>query len=329
MERIRWGIIGVGDVTETKSGPAFYRAPNSELVAVMRRSRDKARDFAKRHGVPKWYDDGDALIADGDVDAVYISTPPDTHKEYTLKAAAAGKPVFCEKPMARTYAECLEMISACEGADVPLWVAFYRRCMPRFVKIKELLDNGAIGDVLAGSIRTYRRPVIERGEPYPDRFWPYLADVSGGGRWVEAGCHQIDLLDFYLGPVAEVRGFARNIRDIYPSPDTIAVTFAFESGVVGSGTWAYTSGAEVDEMEFVGTRGKLTFAVSVPTPFTLVDDEGTHTFDIGYPEWVHQPMVESIVGELRGEGQCPSTGVTAARASWFAAEVLKEYSASV
>ena len=219
MERVRWGIIGVGDVTERKSGPAFYKAPHSELVAVMRRDGDKARDFAERHGVPRWYDDGDALIADPDVDVVYISTPPDTHKEYTLKVAAAGKPVFCEKPMARNFAECREMIEACDVAGVPLWVAFYRRSMPRFLKIKELLDGKAIGDVLAVSIRTYRRPVIERGDPHPERFWAYLPDATGGGgAWVDAGCHQIDLLDFYLGPVAGVHGFARNRARHLPDP---------------------------------------------------------------------------------------------------------------
>jgi predicted dehydrogenase len=288
----------------------------------MRRNGAKAREFAEKHGVPRWYDDADALLADPEVDAVYISTPPDSHRDYTLRAAAAGKPVLCEKPMARSHPEALEMVEACEAAGVPLWVAFYRRSMPRFVKIKEMLDGGAIGEILGVSIRTYRRPVIEKGQAYPDRFWPYIEEVSRGGRWVEAGCHQIDLLDFYLGPVAEVHGRARNLRDIYPSPDTIAVSFSFESGLLGSGIWAYTSGAEVDEMEFVGTRGKLTFAVAVPTPFTLVDGSGVHTFDIGYPEWAHQPFVESVVAELRGTGRCPAPGRIAARSNWFADLVL-------
>jgi predicted dehydrogenase len=153
MERIRWGIIGVGDVNERKSGPAFYEAPHSELAAVMRRNSDKARDYAERHGVPKWYNDGEALIVDPDVDAVYISTPPDTHKEYTLKVAATGNLVSCEKPMARNFTECREMIEACSAAGIPLWVAFYRRSMPRFLKIKELLEDKAIGDVIAVSIR--------------------------------------------------------------------------------------------------------------------------------------------------------------------------------
>lgn len=323
LDTVRWGIIGIGDVAERKSGGAFYLTPHSQLTAVMRRNGQKAREFAEQHGVPRWYDDADALIADPEVDAVYISTPPDSHRDYTLRVAAAGKPILCEKPMARSHAEALEMVAACEAAGVPLWVAFYRRSMPRFVRIKEMLDGGAVGEILGVSIRTYRRPVIQKGQPYPDRFWPYIADISGGGRWVEAGCHQIDLLDFYLGPVAEVHGHARNLRDIYPSPDTIAVSFSFESGLMGAGIWAYTSGAETDEMEFVGSRGKLTFAVTVPTPFTLVDDSGTHTFDIGYPEWPHQPLVESVVAELRGEGTCPAPGHVAARAAWFADRVLQ------
>jgi predicted dehydrogenase len=324
MDTIRWGIIGVGDVTERKSGPAFQEAEHSELVAVMRRDGFKARDFAERHGVPRWYDDADGLIADSAVDAVYISTPPDSHKEYTLKVAAAGKAVFCEKPMALNHAECVEMIAACEDAGVPLWVAFYRRSMPRFVEIKEMIDGGAIGDVIGASITTYRKPVIAAGDPHPERFWPYLPEsTGGGGRWVEAGCHQIDLLDFYLGPISEVRGYARNVSGIYPSPDTITVSYSFESGLVGSGIWAYASGAAVDEMEFVGTKGTITFAVSEPTPITLVDGSGSHTIDIGYPQWVHRPMVESIVAEVRGEGRCPSSGRSAARAAWFADEVLR------
>jgi predicted dehydrogenase len=116
MERVRWGIIGVGDVTERKSGPGFQQAERSELVAVMRRTGELAADYARRHGVPRWYDDADALIADPEVDAVYVATPPDTHRHYALRAAAAGKPVYVEKPMARTADECNEMIEACEAA---------------------------------------------------------------------------------------------------------------------------------------------------------------------------------------------------------------------
>ena len=157
FEKVRWGIIGCGDVTEVKSGPAFQKINNSELVAVMRRTGELAKDYAKRHHVPKWYDNADELINDPDVDAVYIATPPGSHKEYTIKVAKAGKPVYVEKPMALNFAECQEMIAACEEAGVPLYVAYYRRAQPRFLKIKELLENRAIGDVRFVSTTQYQK----------------------------------------------------------------------------------------------------------------------------------------------------------------------------
>src|SRR5258706_8424693 len=126
-DKIRWGIIGCGDVTEVKSGPGFQKAEGSALVAVMRRDAAKAEDYARRHNVPRWYADADALIADRDVDAVYIATPPSSHEEYVLKAAKARKPVLVEKPMAMSVAECEAMIAACRSAGVPLRVAYYRR----------------------------------------------------------------------------------------------------------------------------------------------------------------------------------------------------------
>ena len=150
VERVRWGIIGVGNVTERKSGPGFQQAERSELVAVMRRNGDLAADYARRNDVPRWYDDADELINDPQVDAVYVATPPDSHREYAVRVAQAGKPVYVEKPMARTALECEDMISACDEAGVGLFVAYYRRAMPRFATVKELLDSGRIGRASVG-----------------------------------------------------------------------------------------------------------------------------------------------------------------------------------
>src|SRR5260221_13914845 len=165
MRTIRWGMIGAGNVTEVKSGPGFQKAEHSVLVAVMRRNVELARDYAQRHDVPRWYGDADALINDPEIDAVYIATPPDAHKDYTLRCAKAGKPVYVEKPMALNFAECQEMIEACRAAAVPLWVAFYRRMLPRFLKIKELIDSGEIGAVQAVSVRLYRPVEPEQRSP--------------------------------------------------------------------------------------------------------------------------------------------------------------------
>ena len=189
MDHIRWGIIGCGDVTEVKSGPGFQKADGSSLLAVMRRDGKLAEDYANRHQVPRWYDDANELINDPDVDAVYVATPPAFHKEYVLRCAKVGKPVYVEKPMAMNTAETLEMTKACKEADVPLFVAFYRRSMPRFLRIKELLDSKIIGDIRYVTVRN-TTPCLEDTEvkELPWRVDPALA---GGGYFMDIGCHTL------------------------------------------------------------------------------------------------------------------------------------------
>jgi predicted dehydrogenase len=186
MRTIRWGIIGCGDVCEIKSGPGFQKAEHSALTAVMRRNGDKARDFAARHGVPRWYDDAAALIADPEVDAVYVATPPDAHAPNVLAAARAGKPVYVEKPMGRNHGECLEMIAACRGAGAPLFTAYYRRRLPRFLKVKEILDQGGIGEVRTVSVtlcHVLKADFLRKENPP----WRVVPEIAGGGRFVEHG----------------------------------------------------------------------------------------------------------------------------------------------
>jgi predicted dehydrogenase len=211
---VRWGILGVGNVCEVKSAPAMQIVPHSKLVAVMRRSEEKVRDYALRHGVQKWYTDAQALVDDPEVNTVYIATPPHMHLPLTKMVAAAGKPAYVEKPMARTYAECVEMIAACEKAHVPLYVAYYRRALPHFLKIKELLDSGAIGEVR--SVHINLKQVLK-----PDLIvhlennWRVDPEIAGGGYFFDLASHQLDLLDFFFGPVISAKGFSANQAKAY------------------------------------------------------------------------------------------------------------------
>jgi predicted dehydrogenase len=329
MDVVRWGIIGCGDVTEVKSGPGLQKARGSELVAVMRRSGDKAKDYAMRHGVGKWTDDADEIIHDPDVNAVYIATPPDSHAEYTKRVAAAGKPVYVEKPMGRTYAECQDMLTACQQASVPLFVAYYRRCLPQFVYIKELLDAGAIGAVRAVTVNLfqYPRPGDHDAANLP---WRIRPDISGGGYFFDLASHELDILDYLLGPIVEAEGMAGNQAGLYQAEDIATGTFRFApsgaaSGVQGVGVWSFTMDQHErrDRIELIGDKGRIAFACfALDEPLIVARQGVVEEKRFTMPEHVQQPLIQSVVDELLGRGKCPSTGESGARASWVMEQLV-------
>jgi len=302
-------MIGCGDVTEKKSGPAFSKVFGSELVAVMRRNGQAAADYARRHGVPRWYDDASALIADPEVDAVYVATPPDTHAYYTNEAAASGKPVYVEKPMARTVAECEGMISSCKQAGVPLFVAYYRRCLPHFVQAREWLAQGRIGQILAVQMSLFLPPPAEATD------WRFDMEKAGGGLLYDLGSHQFDALDYLLGPIAEVQGRARNLAGRYAVEDTVSARWSFESGVEGGGLWCFVTdtSAQRDEITILGSKGSVTLACFGKIETTLMTVDGPVLFEAPAPDHVQEGLITTIVQELRGEGVAASTGESALR----------------
>ncbi|MBN2004519.1 MAG: Gfo/Idh/MocA family oxidoreductase [Anaerolineae bacterium] len=321
MQTIRWGIIGCGDVTEVKSGPGFQKAAHSGLVAVMRRNGDLARDYAQRHGVPRWYDNAESLIHDPGVDAVYIATPPAFHKPYTLMSAQAGKPVYVEKPMALNYEECQDMIQACRAAGVPLFVAYYRRALSRFLKVKELIDAQAIGEVRLINITLYRplAPEELNSQTLP---WRVMPEVSGGGHFVDLAAHMLDLLDYVFGPIRCVQGFAANQAHKYPAEDIVTSTFVFESGIHGAGSWCFTAFDKRDVTEIVGSEGRLVYSTFDDRPIVLTTSTGSTEFSYDYPPHIQQPLIQTVVDALNGAGSCPSTGESAARTSWVMDQML-------
>ncbi|GGA22868.1 Gfo/Idh/MocA family protein [Dyella nitratireducens] len=323
---IRWGIIGCGDVTEVKSGPAFNRIEGSTLAAVMRRDGDKARDYAQRHGVPRWYDDAAALIADSEVNAVYVATPPSSHKSYALMAIAAGKPVYVEKPMARDHAECQAILRAGQNAGVPVFVAYYRRCLPRFRKVRELLFEQRV----VGVPRIVNIVLHEPHHPrYHDRThlpWRVQPELAGGGIFMDIGCHTLDILDWLFGPIVMASGQASNQLGAYPAEDSVAMSFAFGNGMLGTGIWNFASHRHKDRVEVIGGAGRIVFATFGDSPIRVESEQGTQEYAVPNPPHIQQPLIETIVAELSGQkGACPSTAESAARTSWVMDQVLRDY----
>jgi 1,5-anhydro-D-fructose reductase (1,5-anhydro-D-mannitol-forming) len=320
---VRWGIIGCGDVCERKSGPAFQNVSGSRLVAVMRRNRGLAEDFARRHGVPRSYDDADALVCDPDVDAVYVATPPGTHLEHALRACRARKPVYVEKPMARNYAECQAMVRAFEDARVPLFVAYYRRALERFRAAREIVGSGRIG-TLTGVTYRYAGPHHQGLDAFKLP-WRMVAEDAGGGLFLDLGCHTLDVLDFILGPLASVSGSAANCASLHDVEDTVAMSFATHGGVPGTAHWAFATGAHEDRIEILGTDGRLSTPTFGDEPLEIVVRDKTERIDYPNPACIQQPLIQAVVDTLEGKGVCPSTGISAARTSAVMDHVLLSY----
>ena len=326
LKNVRWGIIGVGNVTEVKSGPAFYKTENSELVAVMRRDAEKVADYAKRHKISKYYTNALDLINDPEVDAVYIATPFDSHANYAIKTMRAGKPVYVEKPMARNFAECREMLKVSEETGMPLWVAYYRRTLPAFLKIKQLIEQNTIGKPLLVNVKLYKQ-ADERGKTQDEMHWHVFPEIAGAGHFFDLASHQFDYLDFVFGPVTNVKGNASNLAGLYPAEDAVSGTWKHESGVVGNGSWCFVvdESSEIDEIEIVGEKGRISLPCFSPGNLKLTTESGKSEMTFNNPEHISQNLVEQVVNELCGIGKCVSTGVSAARTSWVLDEMVKEY----
>jgi predicted dehydrogenase len=324
MKPIRWGIIGCGAVTELKSGPAFQLASGSALVAVMRRDSAAAENFANRHRVEKWYDDADKLIFDKDIDAIYIATPPGDHHHYGLRVRDAGKPAYIEKPMARNHIECRELVDAFASRRLPLFVAYYRRCLPRFLKAKELIDSGELGHLTSICYRYEQPPIKFAPQQLP---WRVSSEKSGGGLFFDVGCHVLDLLDHWLGPLCQVSGLCGNRGGYYDVEDTVSVCFQTRSGVQGVASWNFVGSTPTDCLEVSGTRGKMSLSVFADEPLHIHTAGGLQSFSIPNPAHVQQPLIQAIVNELRGatEETCPSSGVSAARAAAVMDHVVNGY----
>jgi predicted dehydrogenase len=298
-------------------------ASGSALVAVMRRDGRLAEDYARRHGVPRWYSNADELIRDAEVDAVYIAAPPGVHLELALKVCAAGKPAYVEKPMARNQTECRAMIDAFTAARVPLFVAYYRRALPRFIKAKELIDSDRLGQITCVAYRQSSPAHLTIDPKY--LLWRLQAAHSGGGLFLDVGSHTLDMLDFLIGPLENYHGSAANLASPHAVEDSVVMHFQTRAGALGVASWNFASSIREDVLEITGTKARVNLSVFGNDPVRLQTADGEERFDLPNPPHVHQPLIQLIVDELLGKGKSPSTGESAIRTSAVMDAVLSEY----
>lgn len=315
-----WGIIGCGNVTEIKSGPAYQKVDGFQLKAVMRRNIEKAEDYAKRHNIQKFYGDADALINDPDIDAVYIATPPDSHAYYALKVANAGKICCIEKPMAPSYSECETIEKLFESKNLPLFVAYYRRSLPRFEQIKTWLNENRIGELRHISWHL-SKPAnnIDRSKKYN---WRTDKKIAYGGYFDDLASHGIDLFVHLLGRIKDVNGLAANQQKLYTAKDAVVGNWLHESGVTGCGSWNFGVQKREDCVEIYGGNGKITFSVFDEVPLVLESGTAKTALFIENPKHIQIHHIENMKVHLLGNSMHPSTGKTAVHTSWVLDKLL-------
>jgi len=326
VKQLNWGIIGCGNVTEKKSGPALYKTRKSTVIAVMRRDAEMAKDYSRRHKIKNWYSNSERIINHPDINAIYIATPPDTHADYAIQALEAGKIVLVEKPMALNYSQCHEMIKVAEETKIPLFVAYYRRSLPYFLKIKELISSGTIGEVRLVNLKLFYPPRPNDAH-INYKPWRVKPQISGGGYLFDLGSHQLDMLDFLFGPLTITGSYVSNQGKLYEAEDIVLANFKFDGKILGTASWCFTvqEKSKIDFAEIIGSKGKIEFSFFDFIPIKLITANRIKKYKFRMPRHIHQPLIKTIADEMLGKASCPSTGYTAARTNLILDELVKDY----
>ncbi|WP_018462262.1 Gfo/Idh/MocA family protein [Segatella paludivivens] len=324
MKLISWGFIGCGEVTEKKSGPAFNEVEGSHVEAVMSRSESKARSYAERHNIPKWYTDAQELVDDPNINAIYIATPPSSHATFAIMAMKAGKPVYVEKPLAASYEDCARINRISEQTGVPCFVAYYRRYLPYFQRVRDIVNNGIIGEVTNVQVRFSVPPRYLDYNSHESLPWRLQPDIAGGGYFYDLAPHQLDILQELFGVIIRAHGYCANRAHLYKAEDTISACFLFESGLPGSGSWCFVGhqSAKEDCIEIIGDKGSVSFSVFNYDPIRLVTSEGNMNIVVPNPPYVQLPIIKSVIEDLQGFGACTCTSVSATPVNWVMDRIL-------
>ena len=327
MKILKWGFIGCGEVTEKKSGPAFSEVTGSMVEAVMSRNEKNARRYAERHGINKWYTDAQELIDDPDVNAIYIATPPSSHATFAIMAMKAGKPVYVEKPLAANYEDCARVNRVSEETGVPCFVAYYRRYLPYFQKVKQIVQNGTIGNVMNVQVR-FAVPPRDLDYSNPENLpWRLQPDIAGGGYFYDLAPHQLDLLQDMFGVIVEADGICANRANLYNVEDSVSACFRFESGLPGSGSWCFVAheSAKEDRITVIGDKGQVSFSVFNYDPIRLNTLDGTQNITVPNPPYVQYPLIKSVIEHLQGISVCSCTSVSATPVNWVMDRILGKF----
>ncbi len=307
MNKLKWGLIGAGDIARKRIAPALRDLKSCDLVSVSRSRFELAEEFAKEFGAKKWFADWRELVADKEIEAVYIATPVFLHKEQTIAAAEKGKHVLCEKPLALNAKDCEEMIEVCKTNNVKLGVAYYRRFYPVIERIKEVIKSGEIGKIVIAQINAF-----EYFDPSPEhsRFWLLEKEKSGGGPMMDFGCHRLEVLTNLFGKVAEIKSVIGNAVLTRETEDTAIASLKFESGVFATVTVTHAAFEPKDTLSIFGTKGSLHIPVLNKDEIIIKSENGTRTEIHPNYKNVHLPLIAAFTEDVLNNEEPQISGET-------------------
>lgn len=290
----QWGILGAGDIARKHVAAAMQQAPGHRLHAIMRRDRAEAERFARDFGVERAYTDARAFVSDPQLDAVFIATPPSSHAEFTALAAAAGKHVICEKPIATSVADAESMIAVCAQHKVRLMICHYQRFNRRHQQMRRWIESGAIGRVVSARLNfsSYSPPAADA--------WRYDPLVAGGGPVMDLGSHCLDLLTYLCGPIESGVVLKSALAFQTSVEDTATTLLRLASGAHATVTNHWSARLPDDAarsvVEVWGTEGSLVahplFSKDHSGTLLLHRDSGTEDHSLPPQGKIHEDVIE-------------------------------------
>ncbi len=320
MKQLNWGLIGAGDISRKRIAPALRDLPNCNFVAVTRARADRAKQFANEFGAKKWFPKFEDLLADDEIQAVYVATPVDLHAKQTIAAAERGKHILCEKPMALSIAECDTMIAACNANNVKLGIAYYRRFYPIINRVKEIIASGEIGKPALAQINAF-----EYFDPSPEhsRYWLLEKENGGGGPMMDFGCHRIEVLENLFGEIRDLKSIVSNSVFGREVEDTASALFQFESGTCANLTVTHAANEPLDTLEIFGTQGSIHIPVlnGAVMKIRIGNDERTEAHAPAGN--VHQPLISDFTEAVLNNVENAVTGTIGRRIALLVEEIYQ------
>ncbi|GMH96270.1 hypothetical protein TrST_g8463 [Triparma strigata] len=336
---VKWGVVGCGDVCEIKSLPAIAKHPDCQVVSLCRRNQIELKAFRDRHDglqdakLFSEYRDVIEYLKElkdaGSKVCLYVATPVSMHSPICLSALDAGINCYCEKPLARDYNECRQLVDKVNSSDedVRLWVAYYRRRLPKFQVVESNLRR--LGVITSVSVKLLQKRHLMPAEE--KAHWHFDKATSGGGLIMDLGSHIFDLLDHLLGTISNCSGVSVRACDTSPGgkdgiEDVVVGSWSHDMDrdgrqykLPGVCEFNFAAGVNLDEVTITGTEGLIkfvTFSDDLPVFCSVGGEEEELEFESagGVLEHVHAPLLEDVVKDLiQGTRDCPSTGESAAR----------------